>query len=207
MSDPRPASQLLSQVFSEEKLTEYPDLATYLEEGGSIFPLVEKGVQGLVREYKVSPDDARLFLRRANSMAVYLRRQFIEHSLHGKNTESAAPRSGLLSMVEGPSFERLFDPRFDSLCPPDAIESLASSAAYLVEMVRWVIDRIEHFSTGPVPLRLRERRKRPDESVRRLQWRYIDQCLRSTSSYRCLKHSSGNTRIQIKRIQRILSWR
>lgn len=159
MSDPRPASQLLSQVFSEEKLTEYPDLATYLEEGGSIFPLVEKGVQGLVREYKVSPDDARLFLRRANSMAVYLRRQFIEHSLHGKNTESAAPRSGLLSMVEGPSFERLFDPRFDSLCPPDAIESLASSAAYLVEMVRWVIDRIEHFSTGPVPLRLRERRK------------------------------------------------
>ncbi|SEE40230.1 virulence plasmid A protein [Pseudomonas frederiksbergensis] len=159
MSDPRPASQLLSQVFSEEKLTEYLDLATYLEEGGSIFPLVEKGVQGLVREYKVSPDDARLFLRRANSMAVYLRRQFIEHSLHGKNTESAAPRSGLLSMVEGPSFERLFDPRFDSLCPPDAIESLASSAAYLVEMVRWVIDRIEHFSTGPVPLRLRERRK------------------------------------------------
>ena len=159
MSDPRPASQLLSQVFSEEKLTQYTDLATYLEDGGSIFPLVEKGVQGLVREFKVSPDDARLFLRGANSMAVYLRRQFIEHSLHGKNTESAAPRSGLLSMVVGPSFERLFNPRFDSLCPPDAIESIVSPAAYLVEAVRWGKERIERLSNAPAHLHLHQRRK------------------------------------------------
>lgn len=159
MADSRPASQLLSQVFSEKQLTQYADLGTYLEQGGSIFPLVEKGVQGLVRDYGVSPDDARQFLRRANSMAIYVRRQFIEHSLRSDKAEGAGPRSGLLSMVAGPNFERLFSPKFDSLCSPDALESLASPVAYLIELLRWIQQRIESLPNTDGKLLLHDRRK------------------------------------------------
>ncbi len=87
MADSRPALQLLTQVFSDQQLTAYATLQTYLEAGGSIFTLVEKGVQGLVRDFGVSPDDARQLLRRFNSMAIYLRRQFIEHSLYDSAKE------------------------------------------------------------------------------------------------------------------------
>ncbi|SFH20775.1 Tc toxin subunit A [Pseudomonas sp. NFACC45] len=159
MADSRPALQLLTQVFSEQQLTHYSTLQTYLEEGGSIFALVEKGGQGLVRDFGVSPDDARQLLRRFNSMAIYLRRQFIEHSLYGSAKERRRASSGLLSMVQGPSFELLFDPRFDSLCPPQALESIASPVAYLIELMRWIEQRIEAASNHMLKLPLHDRRK------------------------------------------------
>ncbi|WP_223511807.1 Tc toxin subunit A [Pseudomonas sp. GL-B-19] len=159
MADSRPVSQLLNQVFSEEQRAQYAALNTYIEDGGSIFPLVEKGVQGLVKEYNVSPDDARRFLRRANSMAIYVRRQFIEHSLRGHETDEAGATSGLLSMVSGPSFETLFRPEFASFCPSQALESLASPVAYLIELLRWIEQRIESVSSSNEKLPLHERRK------------------------------------------------
>ncbi|WP_417696090.1 Tc toxin subunit A [Pseudomonas sp.] len=159
MADPRPALQLLTQVFSDQQLTHYAALQTYLEEGGSIFTLVEKGVQGMVRDFGVSPDDARQLLRHLNSMAIYLRRQFIEHSLYGSAKERRRASSGLLSMVQGPSFELLFNPRFDSLCPPQALESIASPVAYLIELMRWIEQRIEAASSDASKLPLHDRRK------------------------------------------------
>lgn len=159
MADPRPALQLLMQVFSDQQLTDYATLQTYLEEGGSIFTLVEKGVQGVVRDFGVSPDDARQLLRHLNSMAIYLRRQFIEHSLYGSAQEQRRASSGLLSMVQGPSFELLFNPRFDSLCPPQALESITSPVAYLIELMRWIEQRIEAASSDASKLPLHDRRK------------------------------------------------
>ncbi|MBD0706829.1 MULTISPECIES: Tc toxin subunit A [unclassified Pseudomonas] len=159
MADSRPALQLLNQVFSDQQLTHYATLHTYLEEGGSIFTLVEKGVQGLVRDFGVSADDARQLLRRLNSMAIYLRRQFIEHTLYGSAKEQRRASSGLLSMVQGPSFELLFNPQFDSLCPPQALESFASPVAYLIELMRWIEQRIEAVSSDTSKLPLHDRRK------------------------------------------------
>lgn len=158
MANSRPAVQLLNQLFSQEQLAQYPTLRGHIEDGGSIFALVEKGVQGLVKDYGVSSDDAHRFLRRANSMALYVRRQFIEHNLRGPDIAEAVPRSGLLSMVQGPSFERLFSPNFDSLCPPQALESLSSPVAYLIELLRWIDQRIEAVSNDPLKLPLHDRR-------------------------------------------------
>jgi len=158
MADPRPAVQLLKQVFSEQKCSQYGELTTYLEQGGSIVTLVEKGVPGLVRDYGVDPDEARQFLRRANSMAIYVRRQYIEHILHGDESNSSGPSSGLLSLVQGPTFERLFYPRFESMCPADALESVVSPVAYLIELLRWIEKRIESSSSQTDKLLLHERR-------------------------------------------------
>ncbi|MFD2884636.1 Tc toxin subunit A [Pseudomonas lini] len=110
---------------------------------------MEKGVQALVSEYGVNDKDSRqFFLRRANSLATYVRRQFIEHRLTGNRQHAAGPSSGLLSMVAGPSYERLFATPFDELCPPDALESCASPVAYLIELLRWIRDRIEPYGVA-----------------------------------------------------------
>ncbi|RON09550.1 virulence plasmid 28 protein [Pseudomonas brassicacearum] len=151
----RPLQQLFDEVFSEdERRKKYPELSTYIEEGGSVFPLVEKGVQGLVRDFKLSREDAHAYLRRANALAIHVRRQFIEQTLTGDETQSLQALSGLLSLVPGPSFYRLFYPPFDRLCPPDALESVTSPVAYLIELLMWIRDRIESVSdddTEPFP--------------------------------------------------------
>lgn len=149
----RPAQQLLQQVFSETQRKTYGTLQRYIDEGGSIFPLVEMGVSGLVGKYQMSAEDAQRWLRGANSLAIYVRRQFIEHSLHGSDL-SVKPASGLLSMVEGPSYESLFKPLFDRLCPPDALESVTSPVAYLIELFRLIGD-IENKGVGNVELHTR----------------------------------------------------
>src|SRR3546814_3131326 len=109
--------------------------------------------------FGVSPDDALQLLRHLNSMAIYLRRQFIEHSLYGSAQEQRQASSGLLSMVQGPSFELLFNPRFDSLCPPQALESITSPVAYLIELMRWIEQRIEAASSDASKLPLHARHK------------------------------------------------
>ncbi|WP_448725031.1 Tc toxin subunit A [Pseudomonas farris] len=155
-SNDHPVLELFQQVFEDEKPVE---LEAYLKEGGSIFPLVEKGFQALISEYGVNDKDARQFLRRANSLATYLRRQFIEHRLTGNRQHAAGPSSGLLSMVAGPSYERLFSTPFDQLCPPDALESCASPVAYLIELLRWIRDRIEPYGVAAEKYPLHDRRK------------------------------------------------
>lgn len=160
MADSRilPALQLLDEVFDEEQRAHCAELRKYLEKGGSIFPLVEKGLDGLVRGYGVTPEVARQFLRRANSMATYVRRQYIEHLLTGSEKAEAGPSSGLLSFVQGPTYEWLFNTPFDSLCPPDALESIASPVAYLIELLRWIRDRIEVYGVPSEKYPLHERR-------------------------------------------------
>ncbi|MFZ3281551.1 Tc toxin subunit A [Pseudomonas sp.] len=154
MPEPRrPGLQLYTQLFAEETNARHEGLQSlkaYLEGGGSIFPLVEKGVQGMVREYGVSVEQAQRFLYRANSMATYLSRQFIERELHGGNA-GQTPSQGLLSMVRGPRYEDMFSTRFDSMCLPQALESLASPVAYLIDLLRWIRDRIEPYRRGLEP--------------------------------------------------------
>ncbi len=142
----RPTVQLYEQLFSEEQQIHgigLQNLKTYLVQGGSIFPLVQKGVPGLVREYGLSVEDAQRFLRRANSMATYVRRQFIEHTLVTDRSRQGDPSSGLLSMVDGPKYEDIFKTAFETMSPPDALESCISPVAYLIDLLVWVRDRIE----------------------------------------------------------------
>jgi hypothetical protein len=141
----RPALQLFDQLFGEqltERNTGLSTLKTYLEQEKSIFRLVEMGKPGLVREMGLSPDDAERFLRSANSMATYVRRQFIEHTLTGKKGATTRSSSGLLSMVRGPNYQGLIGTDFAALCPPDALESIASHVAYLMDLLHWIEDRI-----------------------------------------------------------------
>ena len=73
-----------------------------------------------MRTYGLTEDDAKAFMEPANALAIYVRRQFIEHTLFGDPARAVGPQSGLLSMMEGPSFQKLFAVNFDELCPPHA---------------------------------------------------------------------------------------
>lgn len=149
MADPRrPALRLFTELFGEEQQihdTGLAKLKAYLTDNGSIFPLVEKGVQGLRSDYQLDLDAAQRFARGANSMATYLRRQFIEQTLTGK-TAVSRNGSGLLSMVDGPDYQGLIGTDFALLCPPDALESITSPVAYLIDLLRWIRDRIDNKS-------------------------------------------------------------
>ncbi|VVN75220.1 hypothetical protein PS718_00690 [Pseudomonas fluorescens] len=158
---PRPVLQLFDQLFGEEQQAAQnvglKNLRTYLEKGGSIFPLVERGVEGLISEQQMSAEDALRFLRRANSMATYLRRRFIERKPEAVQGEQALS-NGLLEMVPGPKFERLFKPGFDNMCPPQALESFASPVAYLIYLLGWILFRIEAYREGEGAYDLHQRR-------------------------------------------------
>lgn len=158
-SSDRPAVQMFHQVFDQADRDQYPALSAYFEAQGSIFPLIEKGLSGLVEAYNLTPQQARQLLRRANSMATYLRRQYIEHTLTGAGSEVAPTRTGLLSIVPGPSYEILFPTAFDQLSPPQALESITSPVAYLMELLRWIEQRLESVGETSKKLPLHERRK------------------------------------------------
>lgn len=161
MPDPRrPGLQLYTQLFPEETNAQNAGsqpLKTYLENGGSIFPLVEKGVEHLSRKYQLNRQDAQRFLRRANSMATYLSRQFIEQQLRGGDSV-AEPADGLRSLVTGPRYQLLFETEFEKLALPDSLESLISPVAYLIFLLLWIRDRIESVELDPPGFPLDERR-------------------------------------------------
>jgi len=153
----RPAQQLFQQLFSQPaERKAYKGLEGYLKKGGSIFPLVEQGAQALVEAHGLSDEDAEAFIEQANALAIYVRRHYIEDCLFGNSTTVAGPSSGLLSMVEGPSFPQLFPLKFDEFCPPEALESFFSPVAYLIDLLDWIDKKIEpKGATGKFPLRTR----------------------------------------------------
>ena len=142
----RPAAQLFIQLFGEQPTTAQNRLSTlwsYIEQGGSFFPLVEKGLAVLVGEYGLEQEEARHFLRRANSLATYVRRRFIEHHAQEEKAGSTGPSSGLMTLVDGPQLERIFDLQLRTKCPSDSLESMFGPSAYLVFLYRLIRDLIE----------------------------------------------------------------
>jgi hypothetical protein len=142
----RPAAQLFVQLFGEQappRQNRLWKLWNYIAEGGSIFPLVEKGGPLLVGEYELKEEEARRFLRRANSLGTYVRRRFIEQDVHRDKIGPRGPSSGLMSLVEGPQLEQMFDLQFGAKCPPGSLESMYGPSAYLVFLYRLIRDLIE----------------------------------------------------------------
>lgn len=161
----RASEQIYDRLFSTgTRRKKYPGLQAYLSKGGSIFPLVEMGEHGLVKDYRMSPADAKAFLRQASSMAIYIRRQFIEYTLTGGErgkTGKALKKgrsSGMLSMVDGPNYAKLFETDFDTLCLPDDLRGWWSPVAYLVDLLQWISGRIEPYGDATkLPLHVRRK--------------------------------------------------
>lgn len=141
----RPAEQMFNQLFGDEPGVLHAGMQRLRTDLAHtpIFKLVEKGAEGLISEYELSPSDARKLMRPLNSMATYVLRQYIERTARGGEQPNTGPSSGLLSIVNGPNLNWLLNPRFQDKCPADALESLVSPAAYLSYLLLWIRDQIE----------------------------------------------------------------
>lgn len=156
----RPSVELFEQVFGKQaRYKKFAALKAYLERGDSIFPLVEKGPVRLAEDFGLSIEYAQKFLLRANALAIYLRRRYIEQLLTGETTPS--PYEG--GFNTGPSYELLFPTNFHEYAPVGALEDSTGVVGYLVQLWTWVRDNIEPYGDlDPDTGRLFIHERRPD---------------------------------------------
>nr|WP_301291881.1 Tc toxin subunit A [Pseudomonas koreensis] len=111
----------------------------------------------MARDFGISIEEARRFLRRAYALAIYLRRQFIEQSLTAQARPAPYAAGGFNT---GPNYELLFSPAYDQFAPVGALEDATGIVAYLIEVWKWVGDNIEDYGdsdavTGMIPIHTR----------------------------------------------------
>lgn len=136
-SPARIASRFCEQLLAERQSEQLSDLEQYFAAGGSVCALARKGAVGLVNEYGLEREDAQALAFRLNGLATWILRGFIEAQLTRHEPLPPFVRQGLLALVEGPTYEKLFAPNFGNKCPPDAIEAIHSPVAYAVWLKHW----------------------------------------------------------------------
>ncbi|MBN3863866.1 hypothetical protein HCU66_16630 [Pseudomonas frederiksbergensis] len=141
------AQQMFAQATGKSKRSTSAALTRFFKAGGSVTLLAQRGVDRLMRDYKLNRQQARQFQERLNVLSTAVLRRFIEHQLSG---ESVGPIEGGLD--NGPTYVRVFKTKFDTLCPPNAIEAVHSPAAYLVALLHWALKRLGETDDSAFPL-------------------------------------------------------
>lgn len=132
------AQKMFTQAVGKPKRSSTTAMTRFFKEGGSVVVLAEKGVDGLMHDYGLTRQQAGEFQQRLNVLSTAVLREFIEHQLTAKDSRPVA-RKGLNN---GPTYALLFNPNFDDLCPPGAIEAIHSPAAYLTALLHWALHRL-----------------------------------------------------------------
>ncbi|MHB2249477.1 Tc toxin subunit A [Pseudomonas fitomaticsae] len=132
------AQKMFTQAVGKPKRSSTMALTRFFKAGGSVAALAQKGVDGLMHDYGLNRQQVGEFQQRLNVLSTVILRQFIEHQLTTADAKAVA-RTGLKN---GPTYSLLFNPNFDALCPPDAIEAIHSPAAYLTALLHWALHRL-----------------------------------------------------------------
>lgn len=132
------AQQMFIEAVGKPKRSSTTALKRFFTAGGSVAVLANKGVDGLMQDLGLDRHQASMFQQRLNVLSSVVLRQFIEHQLTTKDATPVA-RAGLNN---GPTYALLFNPNFDALCPPGAIEAIHSPAAYLTALLHWAMHRL-----------------------------------------------------------------
>lgn len=137
-SDNLPLHQLIKAVLGERRTGVFKPFDDYIAQNPSVFDLIKRGPTGL-EELGLSQEDAHSLIVRGNALALYIARAFREQSLR---PGSANARSAGEEPPKVPTYAELFKPDFSACSPVDALESSASTTAYLVELREWVRDKL-----------------------------------------------------------------
>ncbi|WP_158593091.1 Tc toxin subunit A [Pseudomonas sp. 91RF] len=132
------AQKMFTEAVGKPKRSSTTALTRFFKSGGSVVALANKGVDGLMHDYGLDRHQASELQQRLNVLSTVVLRQFIEHQLTAKGAATLA-RAGL---DNGPTYALLFNPNFDALCPPGAIEAIHSPAAYLTALMYWAMHRL-----------------------------------------------------------------
>lgn len=156
--DQLPIQQLLVAVLGDQRLLELNPLKTFIDENPSVFELVKLGREQLVNTFGLSRREARELISRGNALALYIARVFREQSLRPE-------RPGLHVLAKVPTYAELFRPDFSACSPVDALESSASTTAYMVELREWVRDKLVPLGEEGITLPLEVRRPDVDQHL------------------------------------------
>ncbi|WP_170931598.1 MULTISPECIES: Tc toxin subunit A [unclassified Pseudomonas] len=142
------AQTMFTQTVGKPKRSSTTALTRFFKAGGSVAVLAQKGVDGLMHDFGLDRQQAGEFQRRLNVLSTVVLRQYIEHQLTAGDARAVA-RAGLNN---GPTYALLFNPNFDALCPPGAIEAIHSPAAYLTALLHWALHRLGVTDGKDLPL-------------------------------------------------------
>ncbi|MBD9587280.1 virulence plasmid 28 protein [Pseudomonas sp. PDM03] len=163
------SNSLLSQLFDSTIGRERMEILTQgqhlLEEDGSVLQLVRMGQQGLIDTFGLSSHEARLVQDKANSVLVHVARQFRNHRLTRHTPRNALHYTGINALVDGPDYEKLFNPAWGETTPVGSLDANDSPAAYFVELYTKALE-LEARTDADASKKLAMKDRRPDLATR-----------------------------------------
>lgn len=139
----KPIDQLVSAVLGGERLEKQDKLRAFINDGGTVVDLVNKGQTGLVKEFGLHSQEAGALIELAHSLALHIAREFREQRSLMSAPVATVPRNGVRALVTGPTFVNMFKPDFSRNTPADSLEASNSPVAYLIELIVWALKHIE----------------------------------------------------------------
>ena len=106
----------------------------FIQEGGTVFDLLDMGPQGIVKKFDVHLQDAHGFLEQATVLAVHAAREFSEHQLVLQGPPNPLHHTGIRPPGDSPTFDDLFETDWENCTPAQSPDAHNGPCAYLVRL-------------------------------------------------------------------------
>jgi len=128
----------------------------FIQQGGSVFDLLDMGVRGVVETLDLHYSDAKALLEKATSLAVFVAREYRERQLVMQSPPNPLHRTGIRAWGNTPTFDQLFDADWENCTPSQSPDANNGPNAYLVRLCKLARD-LEGRTNGK-SIKVRERR-------------------------------------------------
>lgn len=171
------SSEQFASLMQRMGVAESSAMRAVIAQAGSVITLAQHHPREWMRQFnQLHIIEARRLHNRARSVAVAVARRFREQELRGRRAFEL--RHGLHALTAGPRYDWLFQPDFDAMAQPSAIESRTSPVAYLMQLYRIAL-ALETDAADDFKIRLAQRR--PDIAKKVLDTAAMNQPCRTLS--------------------------
>lgn len=171
------SSEQFASLMQRIGAAESSAVRSVIAQAGSVITLAQHHPREWMRQFnQLHITEARRLHNRARSVAVAVARRFREQELRGRRAFEL--RHGLHALTAGPRYDWLFQPDFDAMAQPSAVESRTSPVAYLMQLYRIAL-ALEADSEDDFKIRLAQRR--PDIAKKVLDTAAMNQPCRTLS--------------------------
>lgn len=133
-------SQLFDSTVGQERMESLAQGRRFIEDDVSVMQLVRMGHQGLMDALELTSHEAQLVLDKANSTLVHVARQFRNHRTIRHTPRNPLHYSGINAFVDGPTYEKLFDPDWGATTRKGSLDANDGPGAYFLELLTKVLE-------------------------------------------------------------------
>lgn len=162
-----PLLQLFQSTLDPTRVAALAEGQRFIEEGGSVLQLVKMGHAGVMRQFALTPYEARVVLDKANSLLVHVARQFRQHRVTRHTPRNALHYTGFNALVDGPTYEKLFSPDWSNTTRMGELDANDSPAAYFVELFSKALE-LEKPDASRAGKKIKMSDRRPDLAARKI---------------------------------------